>query len=61
MIDVLPTGHAKSNGRLLALLATMQPLDEEDAMPVIEDFPAEHVDLRQDAMEIDAESGTAGR
>ena len=61
MIHMFPKENAGRNGLLLALLATMQPLDDDDVMPVIEDFPAEPVGLTQDGKRKDARPRTAGR
>lgn len=37
--------HPVKTGALLALLATLEPLTEEDRMPEIEDFASEPFDL----------------
>jgi antitoxin VapB len=43
--DGVITIHPAVKKGLLALLATLEPLDEEDWMPEIEDFPPEPVDI----------------
>ena len=43
--DGVITIHPRKKRGLLALLATMDRLGEDDVMPQIEDFPAEPVDL----------------
>jgi hypothetical protein len=45
MIYSLLKEHAGKKKGLLALLATMDRLGEDDVMPEIEDFPAKPVDL----------------
>jgi antitoxin VapB len=43
--DGVITIYPAAKKGLLALLATLEPLDEQDWMPEIEDFPPEPVDL----------------
>jgi antitoxin VapB len=43
--DGVITIHPESKKGLLALLASLDPLGDDDSMPDIEDFPPEPVDL----------------
>jgi antitoxin VapB len=45
--DGVITIHPEAKKGLLALLATLEPLGDDDAMPEIEDFPPEPVNLER--------------